>query len=69
MPNRDRDQEKNRDDQMKPGDPPRPATHPDGSERSTRNPKTLTDPATGEPLPGKPKPAGADVDETPAQQD
>jgi len=31
------------------GRPPRPATEPRGSEWSTRNRKTDTDPATGEP--------------------
>jgi hypothetical protein len=33
----------------KPGKPPRPTTEPAGSAKSTRNKKTLTDPATGEP--------------------
>jgi hypothetical protein len=32
-----------------PGEPPRPATEPKGSEGSSDTPKTLTDPATGEP--------------------
>jgi hypothetical protein len=31
------------------GRPPRPATEPDGAEATPRNPKTLTDPQTGEP--------------------
>ena len=31
------------------GQPPRPATEPAHAEGSTRNPHTLTDPATGEP--------------------
>lgn len=34
---------------LKPGKPPRPATEPKGSERSSKTSKTLTDPATGEP--------------------
>ena len=32
-----------------PGEPPRPATEPVGSEGSSDTDKTLTDPATGEP--------------------
>lgn len=39
----------NRDDEQKPGSPPRTAYEPKGSEGSTRTPKTLTDPASGEP--------------------
>jgi hypothetical protein len=31
------------------GRPPRPATEPKGAQGSSRNPETLTDPATGEP--------------------
>ena len=40
-----------------PGRPPRPASEPRGSEGSSRNDKTLTDPATGEPQarPGAPE--------------
>jgi hypothetical protein len=37
---------------MKPardGQPPRPATEPKGAQGSSKNPETLTDPATGEP--------------------
>jgi hypothetical protein len=48
---------KTRDEDMKPGSPPRPATEPAGSKGSSRNPKTLTDPATGEPQRGAPKPS------------
>ena len=51
------DAARNRDDDMKPGRPPRPATEPAGSEVSARNTMSLTDPATGEPQPGAPKPA------------
>jgi len=46
---RDDDRTRNRDDQMKPGRPPRPAQEPSGAEGSARNSKTATDPATGEP--------------------
>ena len=53
--NRD-DAARNRDDNLKPGRPPRPATEPKGAEGSARSTKTLTDPATGEPRPGAPKP-------------
>lgn len=51
------DQAKNRDDDMKPGAPPRPATEPNGAPGSSRNDKTATDPATGEPQNGPPAPA------------
>jgi hypothetical protein len=50
---------RNRDDEMRPGDPPRSAHEPPGGEGSARNPKTLTDPATGEPQKGPPKPAAS----------
>jgi hypothetical protein len=46
----------NRDEDMKPTSPPRPATEPAGAKGSSRNDKTLTDPATGEPQSGTPKP-------------
>ena len=39
----------NRDDEQKPGVPPRTATEPKGSEGSSKTDKTLTDPASGEP--------------------
>jgi len=35
------------------GKPPRPATEPEGSQGSSRNSKTATDPATGEPRKSK----------------
>ena len=60
MPDTDHDRAKNRDDEMKPGAPPRPAHEPKGSEGSSRNDKTLTDPATGEPQGGAPDPAQQD---------
>jgi hypothetical protein len=48
----------NRDEDLKPGSPPRPATEPPGAEGSERSPKTRTDPATGEPTGGAPNPGG-----------
>ena len=54
-PNRD-DAAKTRDEDMKPGSPPRPATEPAGAKGSSRNAKTATDPATGEPRDGPPRP-------------
>lgn len=39
-------------DNMKAGDPPRPATEPSGSKDSSESDETLTDPATGAPKPG-----------------
>lgn len=43
------DAARNRDEDMKPDRPPRPATEPRGAEGASRTDKTLTDPATGEP--------------------
>ncbi len=47
------DQQYNRDEDIKvpsrEGQPPRPASEPEGAESSTRNDKTATDPVTGEP--------------------
>lgn len=57
-------QDLNRDDQQKPGRPPRPATEPAGSEGSSRNAKTLTDPATGTPAKGAPAPNRSDADDS-----
>jgi len=34
---------------VRPGEPPRPAQEPDGSEGSSNSGETATDPATGEP--------------------
>ena len=56
MPPPDTDQRRNRDDDQKPGAPPRPATEPAGSQGSGRTAKTMTDPATGAPRPGAPAP-------------
>jgi hypothetical protein len=54
MPHADSDQRRNRDDEMKPGSPPRSAHEPGQGEGSSRNSKTQTDPSTGEPTPGGP---------------
>ena len=51
------DARRNRDDDLKPGSPPRPATEPAGSKGSSRSDKTATDPATGEPRKAPPRPA------------
>jgi hypothetical protein len=59
---RDRNTEWNRDDEQKPGSPPRTAYEPKGSEGSTRTAKTLTDPASGEPNSQPPTPNRSDVD-------
>ena len=56
MPTPHTDQRLNRDEDQKPGSPPRPATEPDGSQGSSRTAKTMTDPATGAPTPGPPAP-------------
>jgi hypothetical protein len=50
----------NRDDEMKPGRPPRSATEPAGAEDSTKNAKTLSDPATGAPQNEHPQPNASD---------
>jgi hypothetical protein len=59
---RDRGKEWNRDDEQKPGAPPRTAYEPKGSEGSTRTDKTLTDPASGEPNRRPPAPNRSDAD-------
>jgi hypothetical protein len=46
----------NRDEEQKPGSPQRPSTEPRGSEGSSRNAKTMTDPATGAPDTGAHRP-------------
>jgi hypothetical protein len=56
MPTHDTDKRFNRDDDQKPGSPPRPATEPAGSHSSSRTPKTATDPATGAPTSSAPAP-------------
>ena len=45
----DNDARYNRDDDQKPGSPPRSATEPARAEGSARSAKTQTDPPTGEP--------------------
>jgi hypothetical protein len=56
----DTDARYNRDDDQKPGAPPRSATEPAGAKGSARSDKTRTDPATGEPKKSPPKPNRAD---------
>jgi hypothetical protein len=62
MPDRDTKKDWNRDDEQKPGAPPRTAYEPKGSEGSARNEKTATDPASGEATTDAPAPnrSGAD---------
>ena len=60
----DRDARYNRDDEQKPGRPPRTATEPPAARRSSQTDKTLTDPASGEPTPGRQRPNQARSDET-----
>jgi hypothetical protein len=52
----DTDARYNRDDDQKPGSPPRSATEPCGAKASARSTKTRTDPATGAPRKAPPKP-------------
>jgi len=54
-------QQWNRDDDQKPGAPPRAATEPEGSEGSARGDKTMTDPASGEPNKTPPAPNRSDA--------
>lgn len=54
----------NRDEQMKPGQPPRSASEPPGSEGSSQTNKTATDPASGEWRGAPPAPAASDADQT-----
>jgi hypothetical protein len=63
MPERDIGKHWNRDDEQKPGAPPRTAYEPNGAKGSTGNSKTMTDPATGEPQPGSPAPNQSDADD------
>ena len=53
----------NRDEDLKPGSPPRNAQEPKGSEGSSRSPKTATDPVSGVPTRGKPAPNQAKADD------
>jgi len=52
----DRGKHWNRDNEMKPGAPPRTAYEPSGAEGSTDSGKTATDPASGAPSRGPPDP-------------
>jgi hypothetical protein len=63
----DTDARYNRDDDQKPGSPPRSATEPAGAKGSSRSPKTRTNPQTGEPLGGPTAPNQSASDETPAK--
>jgi hypothetical protein len=63
MPAPDTDKRRNRDEDQKPGSPPRPASEPAGSRGSSRTSKTATDPATGAPAPGAPAPNQARSDD------
>ncbi len=54
----------NRDEDLKPGSPPRMAQEPRGSERSSRSRTTATDPVTGEPSGGPPAPNQAQTDQS-----
>jgi hypothetical protein len=65
MSHADNDRSKNRDDELKPGVPPRHASEPAGAEGSARNAKTLTDPATGAPRGKPPDPARSPSDDAP----
>ena len=57
------DKNYNRDQDLKTGRPPRPATEPEGAEHSTRNRKTLSDPGSGEPKDGPPAPNRTDSED------
>jgi hypothetical protein len=47
MPDQDIQKSINRDDDQKPGAPPRSANEPDGAEGSVQTDKTATDPSSG----------------------
>jgi hypothetical protein len=53
----DTDTRYNRDDDQKPGSPPRSATEPAGAKGSSDSAKTRTNPQTGEPRKAPPEPA------------
>ena len=63
----DTDARYNRDDDQKPGSPPRSATEPAGAKGSCRSPKTRTDPQTGEPRGGPTAPNQSASDEIPGR--
>ncbi|HVI30459.1 hypothetical protein [Phenylobacterium sp.] len=64
MAGQDIQKQYNRDDEMKPGRPPRPSQEPGGAESSTRTDKTMTDPATGAPQGGAPIPNQSEADQS-----
>jgi hypothetical protein len=68
MPQHDTDKRFNRDEDQKPGRPPRMAQEPEGAEKSSRTAKTQTDPASGEPNPDVQKPNHAEGDERDSQR-
>lgn len=57
---RPQDAARTRDEDLKPGVPPRPATEPSHAEGSQATDKTMTDPATGQPTDRPPAPNQAD---------
>jgi len=59
----------NRDEDQRPGRPPRPATEPKGAERSSRSDKTLTDAGSGEPLRPRHRPHGSQSDAADGKRD
>ncbi|RAK52455.1 hypothetical protein DJ021_18330 [Phenylobacterium hankyongense] len=63
MPDSDIQKRYNRDDEQKPGRPPRTAAEPRGAEPSVNSDKTMTDPASGEPKRQPPAPGRAASDE------
>jgi len=65
MPDRQPQESYNRDDQQKPGRPPRTACEPEGSEGSSRSRKTAA--ASGEPAGGGRRQATSRSDETPSR--
>ena len=54
--------DRNRDDEQRPGSPPTSAYVPQGSEESTHSDKTRTDPDTGAPANDDPEPARSETD-------
>jgi hypothetical protein len=65
MREHDRGKHWNRDNEQKPGAPPRSAYEPRGSEGSSRNDKTATDPASGEPTDGPRRPPRPQAEDAP----
>ncbi|MDO8411876.1 MAG: hypothetical protein Q7S93_17620 [Phenylobacterium sp.] len=54
--------DRNRDEEQRPGSPPTSAYVPEGSKSSTESHKTRTDPTTGAPNEGAPEPADSEAD-------